>query len=91
MNFVSLESKVIPNEDSGFTKKRTHPSPDHKTHYPKLINLLQSPKTKDFDCLRLGLLYVLRYEKDKGNAKEEVRRLLQAKGVSPSQPFSTLS
>jgi len=58
---------------------------DHKTHYPKLINLLQSPKTKDFDCLRLGLLYVLRYEKDKGNAKEEVRRLLQAKGVSPEK------
>eukprot|EP00668_Euglena_longa_P015089 GGOE01019138.1.p1 GENE.GGOE01019138.1~~GGOE01019138.1.p1 ORF type:complete len:587 (-),score=255.76 GGOE01019138.1:373-2016(-) len=55
---------------------------DHKAHYPKLVSLLQSPKTKEFDCLRLALLYVLRYEKDKGNAKEEVRRLLLAKGLS---------
>jgi hypothetical protein len=35
---------------------------DHHTHWRELFNKLQSPAVKIPDKLRLGLLYVLRYE-----------------------------
>uniref|UniRef100_A0A7S4LBG7 Uncharacterized protein n=1 Tax=Eutreptiella gymnastica TaxID=73025 RepID=A0A7S4LBG7_9EUGL len=58
---------------------------EHSKHYEKLVVLLQNPKTKGMDCLRLVLLYALRYEGNKANALPELKKMLQAKGVPPEK------
>lgn len=58
-------------------------SNDHSLHKQELVTRIRNPKVKNADKLRLAMLFLLRYESY--NEMQEVRALLQDKGVSTSQ------
>lgn len=60
-------------------------SPVPKQMAQKLRKLLSSDKTRELDCLRLALLYALRYDKHSNNDARGLVEILKGRGVNETK------
>ena len=76
--FISLPLFVVTHTHA-HTHIHTHP---HKhTHTQNVESLLSNPAVRPEDCLRLGLLFSLRYEVQARGDLEKIDRMLTSRGL----------